>query len=150
MSKTIRYFVPAERLPELVGHVYDLSKAQGLGRHHATPDPLTESEKDHIAGVEYRGSPWVRMALDYIRGRACKFDLFVDTEQYGYGTGRLFFTGPCWYDHTPEQLLELVERMGGLESDNLPVPRPRDEPATVAAGDDAPQGDDGRYERGCV
>ena len=87
-------------LTDVVQAAYDLSRPQGLGFLHYTPEPLSGEE-----ALQYVDdtSP-CPVCLDYVKGRACKLTVHKDD-------GRLFIREP-WYDHTDAQLAELLKRIG--------------------------------------
>ena len=83
---------------ELVKKAYELSRPQGLGMMHFTPDPLTDEQaKDFI---QDNGE----IHLDYVNGRACKFNVF---NRDGKAQIR-----DSWYDHTDQQLVDLLAHAG--------------------------------------
>ena len=90
---------------ELVRAAYDLSRPQGMGFLHFTPDPLSDAEVEEL--VQPDGTTY----LDYVRGRACKFGVWLRE-------GRRVIRSP-WYDHTNAQLLELLARVGVEAPDEL-------------------------------
>ncbi len=90
-----------EQTIEIIKAVYDLSRPQGLGFLHYSPEPLTDEQA--LACIPKPEMP--QLHLDYIRGRACKFVLLTDPD------GR-YFDATYWLDHTDEDLAGLIERLG--------------------------------------
>ncbi len=83
---------------EFVKAVYDLSQPQGMGFLHFTPTPLTDAEAKGI--IQKDGT----VNMDYIKGRSCKMSVRLENgKKYIWDT---------WYDHTNEQLAQLLERVG--------------------------------------
>jgi hypothetical protein len=80
---------------ELIRYVYNHSIPQGLGRLHYSPAELTVTEcLDLIVDG-------VRIDLDYVKGRCCKFHASIDAEK---GVDVCLSD---WYDHSQEELREL-------------------------------------------
>lgn len=96
--------VTGVNLVDLVKHVYDLSKPQGMGFLHYKPEPLTDDEAKSLIDTQDR----TPISLDYVRGRACKFNVFKSED----GT---LWINTNWYDHSDEQLKELLSRVGLAE-----------------------------------
>lgn len=94
--------VTGVNIEELVKKAYELSRPQGLGMMHFDPTPLTDDEvKSLISGSsESDGS----IHLDYVRGRALKFGVFVNG-------GKSSIRAP-WYDHDDQQLVDLLAHVG--------------------------------------
>ena len=88
-------------LKELVKAAYDLSKPQGLGFLHFEEGGLSDEEAEKYI----TDHPRFAVMMDYVKGRACKLDVFKDSE------GRLFIQG-SWFDHSEAQLAELLKRIG--------------------------------------
>lgn len=86
-------------LVKFVQKVYELSVPQGLGRSHFTPEPLTKEEAKRLIN-ENAGPYDCVVDMDYIRGRACKMNVWKE--------GGRFYIRDSWYDHTDEQLYELL------------------------------------------
>jgi hypothetical protein len=85
---------------ELIKKAYDLSSPQGLGILHFQNGTLTDEEAKSCISKEGM------INMDYVKGRACKFGVFRSLE-----TNRLVIHSP-WYDHTDEQLIELLSHVG--------------------------------------
>lgn len=83
---------------ELVKKAYELSRPQGMGMMHFDPTPLTDKEAKSLIAKD--GS----ISLDYVRGRACKFN--VSNQD-----GKLSMRSP-WYDHTDQHLVDLLAHVG--------------------------------------
>jgi hypothetical protein len=88
-------------LAKLAQEAFSLSRAQGLGFLHATPDPLSGEEA--AALVEPTGR--IALSLDYVRGRAVKLTVFRSAD------GSLSVRDD-WYDHSEHQDAELWQRVG--------------------------------------
>lgn len=83
---------------KFVQKVYELSQPQGMGMIHYQPGGLSDEE------VKSFIQPDGTVSMDYVKGRACKMHTRKDE-------GRLVI-GDKWYDHTDEQLAELLESVG--------------------------------------
>jgi hypothetical protein len=98
---------------KFVRAVYDLSKPQGLGFLHYSFGTLTDIEVKTIMDlIEDKKVPHDEtydydqiLYLDYVNGRACKCSLCRDSEDN-------VFVFDDWYDHTNDQLKQLLEKMG--------------------------------------
>ncbi len=93
-------------LAGLVQAAYSLSKPQGLGILHYEEGDLTSAEVVEIISRRH-GSCAVNM--DYVNGRACKFNVKVKENRY--------YVRNVWHDHSDHQfkiLLEAVGLSGGL------------------------------------
>ena len=91
--------ISENKLIPFIKKVYALSASQGLGSLHFTPGPLTDDEASALIVPAGR----IAVRMDYVRGRACKMNVFRDGN-----TGALHFNLP-WYDHTPGQEAELSQ-----------------------------------------
>jgi hypothetical protein len=83
---------------ELVKKAYELSRPQGMGMMHFDPTPLTDDEAKSLMNDD--GS----CRLDYVRGRACKFDVSVNGDKTSIRSP--------WYDHTDQNLVDLLAHVG--------------------------------------
>lgn len=83
---------------KFVQKVYELSQPQGMGMIHYQPGGLTDEEAKSI--IQSDGT----IDMDYIKGRACK--MHTNRRE-----GKLTISDN-WYDHTDEQLAELLEFVG--------------------------------------
>ncbi len=92
-------------LRKLVQEVYALSRPQGLGHLHYEKGGLSDEETNALIDCEPRGR--VILSLDYLKGRACKFHVRREDDK--------LFISPRWYDHSADDLKELLKRVG-LES----------------------------------
>ena len=86
-------------LKELAKAAYDLSRPQGLGILHYEEGGLTDQEAESLIIDDER---WP-LAMDYVKGRACKMRVYKD--------GDRLYIHKKWYDHTDEQLKELLNRI---------------------------------------
>ena len=83
---------------KFVQKVYDLSRPQGMGMMHFTPDPLSEAEaKQYIDSDGH-------VSMDYVNGCACKMYTRIQD-------GRIVI-GDKWFDHSDTQFEELLEHIG--------------------------------------
>lgn len=88
-------------LKKFVKEVYNLSQPQGLGILHYREGGLTDEEAESILA---EGTPHHPVDMDYVHGRACKMVVFNNDDK---------LTIPDrWYDHTDNQLIELLKRCG--------------------------------------
>ena len=83
---------------ELVKKAYELSRPQGLGMMHFTSEPLSDEEAKSF--IEKDGT----INMDYVKGRACKFNLFVKD---GVESLR-----DEWFDHTDGDYDKLLAHFG--------------------------------------
>lgn len=88
-------------LVKFVKKAYELSVPRGLGFLSMQDGPL--SDEDAADCIYDSGSCVV--AMDYVHGRGCKMNVFRTSD------GRLTINAP-WYDHTDEQLQELLAHCG--------------------------------------
>ena len=97
-------------LADLVRAAYYPSRPQGLGVFHYQPGDLSD---DEVAAIVERGKGdrMCAVSMDYVKGRSCKF-----TVSRADG-GKLFIKGR-WYDHSDEDLRNLLLRVG-LSTDLL-------------------------------
>ncbi len=86
-------------LEALVRAAYNPSQPRGLGALHFKPGDLADEE---VAEIINRGRGGIRM--DYVNGRACKFDVRREGE-------RLFIKNR-WYDHSDFELRGLLASVG--------------------------------------
>lgn len=84
---------------KFVQKVYELSQPQGMGMIHYQSGGLTDDEAKSL--IQSDGT----VSMDYVKGRACK--MYVTRKE-----GRLIILRNNWYDHTDEQMAELLEFVG--------------------------------------
>lgn len=84
--------------------VYNLSKPQGMGFMHFTPEDMTDEEADAVLAVQRPNSRYP-ICLDYVKGRACKMNVARGEE----GEEHKLFILSTWYDHSPFALKELLK-----------------------------------------
>ncbi len=89
-------------LKKFVKEVYALSAPAGLGFLHFKPGEL--SDEDAQAVID-RGDDRIAASMDYVNGRGCKMTVFRNPH------GKLEI-GDSWFDHSPHQLDDLLERCG--------------------------------------
>jgi hypothetical protein len=88
---------------KFVQKVYDLSQPQGMGMMHFVAGPL--SEEDAKRYIDTDG----HVSMDYVSGRACKMHTRIQD-------GRMVMNDR-WYDHSDEQLAELLAHLGITATD---------------------------------
>lgn len=88
-------------LRKFVADVYDLSVPQGMGFLHARPGDLPDEVIDNILK---NTPPAIAVSMDYVLGRACKMTV--------YRKEGALLIGAKWFDHSQEQLNELLRRHG--------------------------------------
>jgi len=86
-------------LIELAKKVYELSLPQGLGFLHFQEGGLSNMEAENIVEL-YKDDFNLALGMDYINGRACKFNVWKKD-------GKLYINN-SWYDHTDNQLQQLL------------------------------------------
>lgn len=91
--------IPREKKIEVIKAVYDISKPFGMGIIRYTPEPLTDTEAELLING-YDGS----VSMNYVRGRQCTFHMEDE--------GEFLTISEHWYDHTREDLQELLNRIG--------------------------------------
>lgn len=93
-------------LREFIKAAYDLSSPQGMGFIHFQEGGLDDEtvdailEKEKTVHLENR----VVVSMDYVHGRAVKMAVLRDG-------GKLFIRDD-WFDHSPKQLADLLNRVG--------------------------------------
>lgn len=87
-------------LVDVVKAAYDLSSPQGLGHMHFKSGSLTDEQAKSLINEDCR----TPITLDYVAGRACKLTVFKNGEK--------LYIRNSWYDHSEDQLLELIDRIG--------------------------------------
>lgn len=90
-------------LVKFAQNVFDLSSAQGMGFFHASDEPLSDEDAESLirydVNQECRG---IALSMDYVIGRACKMTVFRE--------GDKLLISDAWFDHSEEQLKELLKR----------------------------------------
>lgn len=111
----MKYNVPKEKLGAVISAAYDLSRPQGLGFLHAKQGELSGAEVVAIIGSTTNDSDGAEVRhydrmipMDYVNGRAVKMTIRFDGDGW-------YIEGPRWYDHTEDDLLELVKVCGLVE-----------------------------------
>lgn len=89
-------------LVKFIQNVYDLSKPQGLGKMHFTPEPLNEAEAEQIL-KRYDNHTNIVLALDYLNGRACKMTVWKSNQD-------VLYIRDNWFDHEFKEFKELLKR----------------------------------------
>lgn len=91
-------------LADLVRAAYYPSKPLGLGVFHFQPGDL--SDEDVAAIIECgKGDRMCAVSMDYVRGRSCKFTV-------SRADGGKLFIKSRWYDHSDEDIRNLLLRVG--------------------------------------
>lgn len=95
--------IPTTLVAAVVAHAYNLSRPQGLGFMHYTPEPMTLEEAQQVvdAGGTSFGHTKVGVSLDYVNGRAVKLHIREDVEGY------FLEDDGTWFDHGPTLWAEL-------------------------------------------
>lgn len=88
-------------IKEFVRRVYDLSVPQGMGFMQAKPGQLSDKDVEEILS---EGSEAFPVSMDYVNGRACKMRVKKTVEG--------LTINDSWYDHTDEQLKQLLAHFG--------------------------------------
>ena len=83
---------------KLIAGAYNLSIPVGMGMLHYEEGCLSEEE---IASLIITNDEVLAVSMDYVKGRACKFNIFKKE-------GKLLINDD-WFDHSPEQLEQLLE-----------------------------------------
>lgn len=108
MSRKI-YFNDDTVLRNTIKKAFELSEPQGMGfLHYNEADTITDDEIDGM--VQANGS-W-GLDLDYVKGRAVKLGIFVDTEK---GLPYIVDNG-VWFDHSAAAWAELLAVAEGVQS----------------------------------
>lgn len=109
MDDSVKYSVPQDKLTTVLAAAFDLSSPQGMGFLHYQPGnakpELFQEVVDEAVAADPAKPFFKSISLDYVQGRACKFNVHYDKDGW-------YIEGPRWYDHSPEALLELVNRCG--------------------------------------
>ena len=84
-------------LVQFVKKVYDLSVPQGFGFLHAVDGSLTDEEASTLINPKGRNA----ISMDYVRGRACKMNVFRTDDK--------LTINDSWYDHTDEDFNVLLD-----------------------------------------
>ena len=84
-------------LKQFAKDVYDLSVPQGLGFLHFEKGDLQDEIADQLISDGH-----YPLDMDYVNGRACKMTVTKEKEK--------LFIADTWFDHTDNQLKELLSR----------------------------------------
>jgi|SRR5882762_6893106 len=95
-------------LKEFIKEAYNLSKPVGLGFLHFQPGDLEDADVEKILNKQSVNKDGECLSMDYINGRSCKMHIFNKD-------GHLFIHDN-WYDHTENQLKELLQKFGLQEA----------------------------------
>lgn len=103
MSLKDVYIIPQDKLVEVVKAAYDLSHPIGMGIIHYREGSLTDEQAQSLIDLDHKRHV---VNMDYVVGRCVKMSVFKDqqTEQ--------FFIHKSWYDHSNDDLKELLDRVG--------------------------------------
>lgn len=106
----MKVFVKDEHLVKLVKAVYDNSRPQGLGFILFDPKPLEDNHACKLISTDKTA-----ISLDYLRGRACKFEaLRIQRDVMRDGvmvseSGVTCFANMRWYDHIAAEIDEVLK-----------------------------------------
>jgi len=94
--------IQEQQIVPLAKKAYEMSVPVGMG--FLQPHETKGLDDNYIAAIQKRIDDNDRMpvAMDYVNGRQCKFDIFRDGD-----SGKYYIRG-SWYDHTENQLKELI------------------------------------------
>lgn len=90
-------------LATVIREAYALSKPQGLGYLHYKDGPLPQPELEAIV-ARHAESRDLAASMDYVMGRAVKLVVFRKGDKLEIRDE--------WFDHSPDQLAELLKRIG--------------------------------------
>jgi len=105
MSFETKVKIPANSLRAAVRLAYDMSVPVGMGVLNFRPEPLDDATLEQIVDRADSSHPGPVVRMDYVHGRCCKFTIYAD------GKGG-FYVNPTWYDHTQQDLVELLTKIG--------------------------------------
>lgn len=88
--------VPVDKINDFVKKAFEISRPQGMGILHFSPNDTLSDEmiQSNLTNNE------VALSFDYLAGRAMKFRLFKEKG--------LYYFCERWFDHTEEDVLELL------------------------------------------
>ena len=95
--------VTGVNLVDLVKGVYALSAPVGLGFIHFQEGELSTEDAEILINPDEDAR--IRVSLDYVHGRSCKFTVFNED-------GKLYIRD-TWFDHNESQLNSLLESLMG-------------------------------------
>ncbi len=90
--------------------VYDLSIPRSLEGLHFTKGPLPKEKAEELVAA-YKYSINIALSMDYVSGRRCKMHVFR-------GPGNTLSITAPWFDHTDEELKQLLVRHNILINDS--------------------------------
>ena len=102
-------------LRELAKKVYELSRPQGMGIIHFQPGGLSDVDAEAITNCGNK------LNMDYVHGRACKFNVYEENGQRSIPDN--------WYDHTDAEYKELLNAFG------IEIPSDKDHGISCACPD---------------
>lgn len=97
-------------MKKFVQEVYALSRPQGMGFIHFEEGPLPDDLADAIV-AHRKDDSYIALSMDYVKGRACKMVMWRD--------GDKLVIRNTWFDHHPDDLRELLERVGMADRQKL-------------------------------
>jgi hypothetical protein len=97
-------------LKTFIKEVYALSCPVGLGMLHYKPGPLSDEDVNEwvASAMAHNGGSDVVVDMDYVLGRCCKMVVWRRKD-------RLFIRDD-WYDHSPDELAQLLNRVGRADA----------------------------------
>lgn len=96
-------------LEEFAKEVYDLSVPVGFGRLNYTPGQLSDEEAEQLVDI-FATDERIALNMDYVNGRCCKMMV--------YRKGDKLEIQDVWFDHSTDQLDELLRRCDISRGDN--------------------------------
>ena len=103
--------IPEDKLNAVVRGAYKHSRPQGMGFLHYQDGEMSAAaaeefirRPDGLAISKSHERSILVVSLDYVQGRACKFNVWLSKGQ--------FYCESRWYDHSKEQLKTMLEEAG--------------------------------------
>lgn len=100
-----------ENIDQLIREAFNRSRPQGMGFLHHQPGEITDEELAFIKEHTARGRQV--FSMDYVRGRSCKFHVYKSEDE------QHLLLDPRWYDHSDEDLYDLLKTVGIEEPESL-------------------------------
>lgn len=103
LDKSRLICVDAAKIDDIIKEAYNLSRPQGMGYLHFKDGELPDDELQHIKEtIRHQGTTY--LSMDYILGRAVKLTIYQELSH--------FYIQNSWYDHSEDDLQELLNRIG--------------------------------------